>query len=71
MSKEFDTIATEQIICPHCGYSFGADLQMCDLNGVPMEYDCERCEKGFELTADITVLYSTRKLKEEYGSFEL
>jgi DNA-directed RNA polymerase subunit RPC12/RpoP len=64
MTEEFNTIAAEKIICPHCGSSFGDDLQMCDLNGIPMEYDCEHCDKPFELTADINVTFSTRKLKE-------
>jgi DNA-directed RNA polymerase subunit RPC12/RpoP len=66
MSKEFDTIATDRIVCPHCGGTdYDNDLQMCDLNGAPMEYECEHCLKDFELTAEITVRYSTRKLKKE------
>jgi DNA-directed RNA polymerase subunit RPC12/RpoP len=66
MSEDFNTIAADRIICPHCGGTFeGDNLQMCDLNGAPMEYDCEHCDKGFELTADVSVTYSTRKLKNE------
>jgi DNA-directed RNA polymerase subunit RPC12/RpoP len=59
------TTATDRIVCPHCGGTFEHDnIQYVDLNGKPMEYDCEHCEKPFEVTADITVYYTTRKLKE-------
>lgn len=63
--EDFNTIAREKVICPHCGDRFENDLQMCDISGAPVEYDCEHCEQPFELTAEITVLYSTRKLKKE------
>lgn len=65
MNREFLTIAVDKVICPHCGSTFENDLEMCDLNGAPMEYDCEHCDQPFELTAEVTVVYSTRKLKNE------
>ena len=66
MKKQIWTIATERIVCPHCeGIFEGDNLQMCDLNGAPMEYDCEHCDQPFEVTADISVTYTTRKLKTE------
>ena len=66
MSEDFNTIAADRIICPHCGGTdYDNDLQMCDLSGAPMEYECEHCLKDFELTAEISVTYSTRKLKNE------
>jgi hypothetical protein len=65
MSEEFLTIAVDRIICPHCGGTFEYDMQMCDLNGAPTEYECEHCDQPFEVTAEITVVYSTRKLENK------
>jgi DNA-directed RNA polymerase subunit RPC12/RpoP len=65
MSTDFNTIATDRVICPHCGGTFEYDMQMCDFGGAPTEYECEHCDQPFELTAEITVIYSTRKLKND------
>jgi DNA-directed RNA polymerase subunit RPC12/RpoP len=62
MTDNFDTIATDRVICPHCGGIFEDDMQMCDLNGAPMEYECEHCDQPFEVTAELNITYSTRKL---------
>jgi DNA-directed RNA polymerase subunit RPC12/RpoP len=64
-NKNFDTAATDRIICPHCGGTFEHDnIQFVDLNGKPEEYDCEHCDKPFEVTVDISISYTTRKLKD-------
>ena len=53
-----------QVICPHCNNAFQDSLSMCDLGGAPVEYDCEFCDKPFEVIAKITAKFITRKLTQ-------
>jgi DNA repair exonuclease SbcCD ATPase subunit len=59
-SDQFQT----QIICPHCNSVFQDSLSMCDLSGAPVEYDCEFCDKPFEVVAKIVATFIARKLNQ-------
>lgn len=58
---EIDHEYTDEIVCPHCGYEHGDSWEAPD-DG---EDDCEECGKPFRFVRDITVRYSTTKVREE------
>ena len=65
MSNEFNTVAQPRMVCPHCGGTFEHDnIQYVDLSGASEFYDCEHCDKAFEVKAEITVKYTTIKMFE-------
>lgn len=48
------------IICPHCGYSFQADSCDGDADETPMDRECEECGKEFVSWGEISVTYRTK-----------
>jgi ribosomal protein L37AE/L43A len=62
-ADEIDHNYTNQIVCPHCGEEQPDPNEYED-----GEWDCIECEKPFYLRIDVSVSYTTTKLKtlEEY-----
>ncbi|UOF76768.1 rubrerythrin all-iron(iI) form [Caudoviricetes sp.] len=60
MHSDFDTLQTDQVICPHCGYEYSDSLDMDD-----GAHDCPECGKKFQLTRQETTTYSTWKKEEK------
>lgn len=56
-----DTRLTDEITCPHCGHTF-SDSWEYDFYGGGM-VDCVACSKEFEYWVDISVAYTTYKLR--------
>lgn len=50
---------TQEIICPYCGYEPSDSWEM-----ESGEYDCEDCEKSYEVERNIEVTYTTSKINE-------
>jgi len=49
---------TNEVVCPHCGYTFSDSWEMSE-----GEYNCHDCERKFELTRNVEVTYSTEKVE--------
>lgn len=65
MSKEIDHDYTEEIVCPYCGYEFGDSWEYADYTEIKVECgDHINCGEEFIVYPDITVTYTTRKIKE-------
>ena len=47
------------ITCPWCGYEFRDSWEMSE-----GEYDCDECGGKFEAERDVTVEYSTTRIKK-------
>ncbi len=58
VSAGFDHEYTDEVVCPHCGYVHGDSWEMRD-----GETDCPDCEKSFTMERNVSVTYSTEKLK--------
>lgn len=58
MSKEHDTTATSEMVCPHCGTEQGDSWELQGESGVDK---CAKCEREFKWTRDIEVTYNTEK----------
>lgn len=56
MAKEFE----DNIICPYCDYEFSESWEYneCDSE----EVECHNCSKKFNLSVNISVTYSTKKI---------
>lgn len=64
------TFAKDDVICPWCGYTYGADLlgyadwPECFDDG---EHDmvCDKCGKPFTLTVNVSYSYDTERAEDE------
>lgn len=61
MEKEFSTLCMPAIICPHCGYDYDDSENFVEMNAAII--DCAECGEPFKLEVDITVDYTTKKIK--------
>ena len=52
------------ITCPYCGYEDEDSWEFEDEEGV---VECESCGKGFNVTQEITVTYSSSKIRCDEG----
>ena len=64
MSKEIDCSYTDEIVCPHCGYTFQNSWEIADPLDASSEHEieCEECEKEFMFYAEWEVHYCSRKI---------
>lgn len=53
-----NTDFTSEITCPYCGYVYGDSYEIED-----GEEDCNRCGNRFYVTKEVSVDYSTEKVK--------
>ena len=54
---------TDEIVCPYCGYTFKDSCEEIAPEECE-EIDCEDCKKTFSASANMSISYVTRKLKE-------
>ena len=59
----FDTEFTNNIVCPHCGDENGDSWELAMKDGEHEIQDCGSCNEQFEVYCDISISYSTEKLK--------
>lgn len=60
---EHDTQATDDIVCPHCGYSDPDSFEHHrDHQGMPLgiKTECGKCEQPFEFDVEYTPTYWSR-----------
>jgi transposase-like protein len=57
---EFDHEFTDEIVCPYCGYEHGDSWEEHDDRG---DLECQGCGKKFCYERNISVDYSTYKIK--------
>lgn len=70
VGREFSLDYKNEPVCPHCGeevkdawdYGFEEDRQT--------EIQCPNCEKEFWVIANVTITYSTGKIKPKEGEAE-
>lgn len=61
---EHDTDYTDEVVCPWCGYEHKDSWEISfDAAEMVKSFDCEKCEKEFEIVRDFEVHYSTSKPK--------
>lgn len=60
-AKSSEHIATDEIVCPHCGYEHGDSFEYLNAGHDDGETECDGCGKRFRWFAEITVTYSTEK----------
>ena len=65
MSDPIDTNFTENVVCPYCGYNHDNSDEWFRDGGNEVEVECEECGKVFIAEADYSVLYISRKKKNE------
>jgi DNA-directed RNA polymerase subunit RPC12/RpoP len=53
----------DEIVCPYCG-SFFPDYDGTYSESNCDEIECDECGKTFEVTADITITYTTKRKEE-------
>lgn len=58
--KEIHCECTDEIVCPHCGYEFNGSWEYDDDDGELIE--CQNCDESFELSVDVSVTYTSRKI---------
>lgn len=58
--EEIDCSATEEIVCPHCGYQF-SDSHEYEINCGYSSIDCDNCGELFKVEVDYRVTYTTWK----------
>lgn len=58
--SEIDHEDTYEVVCPYCGHEH-LDSSELDDSG---KMECDKCEKAFNFEREITVDYSTWKIKE-------
>lgn len=56
----FEHDYTDEVVCPHCGYEHGDSWEMCE-----GERECPECEKSFEMEREVSVSYTTSKIKDK------
>ena len=62
--SHLDTQNTYQITCPYCGYKNLDSWEEHMDDGDVETQICGRCDKDFECSCDVSVTYSTDKIKE-------
>lgn len=64
MSEEIDHWATDEIVCPYCGYEYvdSWEFEKGDDGGV---LNCKKCGEDFRFFREYSITYSTRKTGEE------
>lgn len=60
ISKGFNHEYTDEVVCPHCGYTEGDSFE-----AVEGERECPDCEKAYIMERNIIVTYSTEKTGED------
>lgn len=58
IKEGFSHDCEDEVICPNCGYEYGDSWEMRE-----GKHDCPECEKSFELEAETSRTYSTKKLE--------
>lgn len=58
--EELETYATDNALCPWCKAEYTDSWEMED-----GEYECDVCNKKFSLWRDVSVTYTTHKVKEK------
>jgi transcription elongation factor Elf1 len=59
--QEIETSGTYQIICPYCGCEQSNSWEVSpDKND--FSYDCEECDKTFQVSREVLVSFTTSKL---------
>lgn len=58
ISAGFDHEYTDEVMCPHCGYTHGDSWEMRE-----GENDCPDCKKHFTIHRNVSVSYTTEKVK--------
>lgn len=64
MSEDFDTIYTDDPVCPYCGHS---QVDSCELfcdSDESAETWCQHCEKEIIIFRHISVNYSTYRVND-------
>ncbi len=62
--KEIDHWHTGEVVCPHCGYTYGDSVEFFPSSSSTTRITCDGCHKKFEAEQEIDVYYTTSKLKE-------
>jgi len=57
---------TNEVVCPYCGYEFSDSWEFDDNGGI----ECYECNKNFNYNKNISVDYSTSKIKCDEGKHE-
>jgi DNA-directed RNA polymerase subunit RPC12/RpoP len=57
---EFDTDYTDEVVCPYCGYEHSDSYELAEYG----KMDCHHCDEEFTIEADISITYSTSKIKK-------
>jgi hypothetical protein len=62
---DIDTDLTENCICPYCGYEDTDSWELSGDDGETNETTCGSCGEDFEYSRNITITFSSSKLKCE------
>lgn len=62
MSEDIDHEYTDEVVCPYCGYEFSDSWEF--KQDSYKSLDCDECGEEFSMEREVTVSYSTEKLKE-------
>ena len=58
--KGFEHEYTDEVVCPHCGYTYGDSWEMGE-----SEHDCPDCGKSFNIERTVSVAYTTEKVEDK------
>lgn len=67
MSREIDHECTSEIVCPYCGHVY---MDSWECQDETYDEECPSCGKRFYYTRDVTVTYTSHKLKPD-GSVDM
>ena len=62
MTKIIDHEYTQEITCPHCGREW---TDSWEVNADDGEEECSNCEEKYSWTRQVSVTYSTEKMKDK------
>ena len=66
MPNGIDCEYTDMVVCPYCGYQHRDSNEIFDDDSMDSETetDCDRCEKTFIASREVTVTYTSRKKED-------
>lgn len=64
---DIDCYGTDEIICPHCGYSFGVDSWefFKDNSTTEIQIKCDECLKEFDCKPEYSVQYYSTTINKD------
>lgn len=63
--KEIRCQYTQDLVCPHCGYSHGDSWMFQGQSGEENSVGCMSCDKEFFYVTNVEVTFSSSKHQEE------